>query len=513
VCGIIGITNIDNVVEELYMGLIRLQHRGQDACGIHTFDGRKVNVRKGKGYVKDVFKDVDCFRRLVGRSGIGHVRYATVGEGTDEDIQPFYESLFFLASMAHNGNLTNFSELKERYGTIASGCDLEAILKVAHTHAVAKSVAHEDTSRITLPERIDTSSDVALDIVLDSVKKVMDTCEGSFSVISNIAGLGMMGFKDPYGIKPLAVAKKSTPKGTAYCFASEDVVFQMPLDYDFIKEIGPGSVFLVTDDGKVIEQNLVKKQYVPNFCSFELIYFASSVSKIDGVSVSEYRYQLGKRLGKSFNETNSLPINDFICSHIPSAPKRGAAGFSESTGIPEREVFLRNTYVGRGFILPDRKSREDNAAMKLAIDFSVLEDAKYVVLIDDSIVRGDTSSIIVDRLRKECRKMGLPLEKILLGVLAPPNAFPCVYGIDMPVDKEMIYAKEGSVEGVKKYIGVDHLFYNGPQVIHDVLSKLKDGKQSAMCDACFSGNYPTCISHEEIERLKEERLAEKGSEY
>ncbi|MFH1064753.1 MAG: amidophosphoribosyltransferase [Candidatus Woesearchaeota archaeon] len=508
-CGIIGITGIDDVVQELYAGMIALQHRGQDACGIHTFSD-KINVKKGRGLVQEVFNQ-DNITTLRGDSGIGHVRYSTVGTGTDEDdIQPFYESLFFISSMAHNGNLTNFSELKDMYGNIASGCDLEAILKVFHTHAVGSAMSLEREG--SFPVKIDICSDVSIDMVFDSIKKVMETSQGSYSVIANLPGLGMMGFKDPYGIKPLAVARKSVPRGTAFCFASEDVAFQIPLGYDFIKEIGPGSVFLATTDGRVIEKSIVDKKVGPKPCIFELIYFASQTSILDSVSVSEFRYQLGKELGTSFMDDDAFDREGVICAPVPSASERGAAGFSDATGIPLRDVFVRNAYLRRGFILPDKSAREYNAALKLPIDFSVLRDARYVILIDDSIVRGDTSRIIIERLRTECSKRALPLEKVGFGVLAPPNAFPCVYGIDMPVDKELIYAKSGDLESVRKYIGVDHLMYNRIEVLDWVLSRLK-GEGSGMCNACFSGVYPTGISHQEIDRLKQERLADKGSDY
>ncbi len=508
-CGIIGITGVDNVVEELYAGLIALQHRGQDACGIHTFDG-KVNVKKGKGLVQEVFSRKNM-QRLKGSSGIGHVRYATVGCNDEDDIQPFYESLFFFASMAHNGNLTNFSELKRRYGTIASGCDVEAILKVFQTHAVSSQMS--GTSMVRLPARIDTASDVSIDLIVDSVRKVMEECEGSFSAIGNIQGFGMIGFKDPYGIKPLSVAKKDAGKGKAFAFASEDVVFQMPLNYDFIKEVEPGSLFIAMEDGRVIERKLVDKERSPRSCIFELIYFASQCSSINSASVSEYRYQLGKELGNEWL-SNNLPSGDnVICAAVPSASRRGAVGFADVTGIALRDVFVRNNYLRRGFILPNRSEREYNAALKLPIDFSVLEDADYVVLIDDSIVRGDTSKIIIERLRAECAKRELPLKKVGFGVLAPPNAYPCVYGIDMPVDKEMIYAKEGSIDGVRKYIGVDDLLYNRNGTLSKVLDKVRGENGSTMCDACFSGNYPTGISQEKINLLKQERLADKGSDY
>jgi amidophosphoribosyltransferase len=485
-------------------------------------------VKKGLGHVTDVLKERHL-RQLTGNSAVGHVRYATVGAGGD--IQPFYESEFFSASLAHNGNLTNFSVLRDQFGNFASSCDLEAILKVLHTNMISgwikRQVGDEleryadvlsggDVRRaldgFEVPVSIDLKSDVAIDSVLASVLKVMEACEGSFSVVGNIPGLGMMGFKDPHGIKPLVVGKKKVGERTAYAFASEDVAFQMPLDFDFIKEIEPGSVFIALEDGRTIDRVLVPgREHTP--CIFEWIYFASPCSSIDGVSVSEYRYQLGKMNGHAYRKVMSNGAGKTVCCHVPSAAKRGAEGFAAVTGIPIRDVLVRNNYMQRGFILPDRASREYNAMLKMPIDFSVLRGVETLVIIDDSIVRGDTSMQLVDRIRRETAKRGLPLRNIYFISMAPPNAHPCVYGIDMAVDTELVAAKLGRVDAVRKYIGVDYLQYQELPALGSVLGKLRGESNPSYCDACFSGRYPTGISSEQILRIKQERLADKGSDY
>jgi len=531
-CGIIGITGIDNVVEELYAGLISLQHRGQDACGIMTFDEvkHKYRPRRGHGLVRDVVEKKHL-QRLRGRSGIAHVRYATVGDGSEDDIQPFYESSRFLASMAHNGNLTNFSGLKSRYRNIGSGCDVEAILKVFHTNVETKfdktetwnhlksmfitdvplRYASEDMD-FELPPTIDVSSDAAIDMIFSSIRKVMETCDGSYSVITHIPGLGMLAFRDPYGIKPLVIGKKKTDIGFAYAFASEDVAFQMPLDYQFLKDLDAGSAFLVKEDGTVIERSIMNSRKA-HPCIFEWIYFASPCSTIGGVSVSEYRYQLGKEHGLSWKK-NDLPTGKgVVVAAVPSASKRGAAGFSDSAGIPLREVFVRNNYMHRGFILPDKDSREYNAALKLPIDLSALKGVESLVIVDDSIVRGDTSPGLIKRLRREMVKKDLPLKNIYFLSLAPPNLYPCVYGIDMSVDNELIAARLGSTDAVRRHIGSDYLIYQEVPVLGKVLDKLSGCGGSTYCDACFSGKYPTGISPGDIERIKQDRIADKGSDY
>jgi len=494
-CGIIGITGVKGVVKELYQGMITLQHRGQDACGIVTFDN-KFLLKKGNGLVKEVFNKKHL-QRLCGSSGIGHVRYATVGDGDVEDIQPAFLDGRFFISMAHNGNLTNFADLKRRFKTIRSGCDLEAILKVFYNE---------------FPRGIDFTSNEAIDAVFDTVKKVMEICKGSYSVITHIPGLGMLGFKDPFGIKPLIFGRKQTAEGPAYAFASEDISFQLPLGYDLIKDLEPGSAILVTESGAVVEKKIIPS-WISFPCIFEWIYFAMGCSSLLGVSASEYRYQQGKELAYEYTKLKYPTGDKVICTEIPSASERGAAGFSEAIGIKYRKVFIRNNYVGRGFILPDKESRTNNAMLKLPIDFSVLRDVEYLILVDDSIVRGDTSKAVIERIRKETAKRGFPLKEIYFLSMAPPNKFPCVYGIDMSVDKELIASRAANIEEIRDYIGVDHLIYQKREVLGKILAKLVGKEGVTFCDACFSGNYPTGITKEDIERIKQERIRDKGCEY
>jgi amidophosphoribosyltransferase len=496
---------------------------------MHTHDGERFYVKKGRGLVSDVFGE-EHFARLKGRVAVGHGRYATAGSGDDRDIQPFYESSRIAMSMAHNGNLTNFADIKRRFGNFASDCDLEGVLKVAHTHLVSESMKREmlaeigrleansasdiraALSSLELSSRVDTASDVTIDLLFGAVRNVMDVCQGSYSVIAYIPGVGLLGFKDPYGIKPLVVGVKSTDKGPSYAFASEDVAFQLPLGYDFIKEIGPGSAFLARDDGRVIERTIVDG-FPHSPCIFEWIYFASEASRIGGVSVSEFRYQLGKENGRQYLERVPRDVGRVICSYIPSSPERGAEGFSHVTGIPRRKLVIRNNYMKRGFILPDKHSREENSMLKLPIDFSVLEDVDTLIILDDSIVRGDTSMSFISRLRSEAAKRELPLKNIYMVVLAPPNRYGCYYGIDMAVRQELIASRLGSVEAVKEHIGVDYLQYQELDTLGKVLWKLTGRPGVTYCDACFSGNYPTGLTMADIERVENERLADKGSDY
>ncbi|MBW2964932.1 hypothetical protein KY363_05745 [Candidatus Woesearchaeota archaeon] len=527
-CGIIGIQGIDDVVNELVGGLIHLQHRGQDACGIHTSDDQgRIYVKKGLGLVQEVLKE-EHFRRLRGSSGIGHVRYATVGAGDSADIQPFYESGFFIASLAHNGNLTNFSDLRDNQLCLASGCDGEALLKVVHSNTVSLmlkdrlaasfAASGQDSvesviESLQLPTRFDMSSDCAVDAVLEAIRGLMSVCQGSYSAVMNIPGFGMLGFKDPYGIKPLSVATKQTGKGTAFCFASEDVAFQLPLGFDFVEELAPGSAFLAMKDGRVIKRKF-SSVTKPHLCIFERIYFASVCSSLFGVSTSEFRFQSGKLNGQAYLDAGFPVGAGTIFSPVPSASERCGAGFCEVTGIQSRNVYVRNNYMKRGFILPHRKAREYNAMLKLPIDFSVLKNVENLVLGDDSVVRGDTSRNIVYRVRDEAKRRGLPLKNVYLVVMAPQNLHPCPYGIDMPVDKELIASKMGGDRArIAEYIGVDGLLYMGVPVLGRILSKLSKDSDPKYCDACFSGIYPTGLTAQDIERLKNERIADKGSEY
>ena len=531
-CAILGIQGIENVAIELINGGIALQHRGQDSCGITTY-GEKFHTKKGFGLVQKVFNEAHI-KRLKGNSGIIHLRYATVGSGDEEDIQPFSSDSFLLLSMGYNGNLTNFTRLKEEYGTIGSGCDVEAIQKVLHTEMVTRNLESEVASGLTrlpgsalfnggmeeamhsldIPHNVNLSADNAIDHLFESITKVLKVCSGSYSVISHIPGLGMFGFRDSYGIKPLVIGKKTTSNGIAFAFSSETVAFQMPLGFDFIKDVDAGSVFLATEDGRIIERQLVESTNAYP-CVFELIYFASPCSVINGISVSEFRYQLGKYLGEDYLTAN-LPTGDnVVCCGIPSAPERGAYGFSEITEIAKRDVLVRNNYLKRGFILPDREAREYNAMLKMPIDFSALGNAEYLVLVDDSIVRGDTTKSIIHRIKTEAKKRSLPLKEVIIVSLSPENKYPCVYGIDMAVDKELIAGKLDSVEEVRDYIGADRLLYQQIERLMQVRKKLLKGNSGGCshCDACFSGNYPTGLTPKDIERIKQERLSDKGSDY
>jgi amidophosphoribosyltransferase len=497
-CGILGITGIDHVVEELYTGLIALQHRGQDAAGIITFSDN-FHVVKDSGLVQNVF-DSASLDKLKGSSGIAHVRYSTVGEGDPNDAQPFKKTLPFAASMCHNGNVTNYTALREDSVYMDTKCDVEAILNI-FMHGVYRQFPVDHVLKV-IPE----------EAVFNAVGRVLDKVEGSYAVLSYVPKVGMLAFRDVYGIKPLEIGMKETKDGPAYCFSSETVALDA-LGYDYMGSVGPGEGVIVTKDRKLVRKQVREpKAFSP--CIFELIYFARPSSIIEGVSVSGFRYQLGKVLAE---RARMLQCADGSCSlldgidivtDVPSTATRGALAFAESFGLKYRPMFDKNNYIGRSFIESSDVERERAAILKFAVDMGLLNDMSgrvkrgiRMVKIDDSFVRGITNRIVNEYLRST----GM-VERIVDGSLSPRIEWPCPYGIDMQIKQEFV-ARGRTDEGVAKEIRADLALYTTLEMLSSVANKF--GRHS-YCEACFSGNYPTGITDEDLKRIERERVAAKN---
>lgn len=463
-CGIFGaVTQKENVALEIYEALTMLQHRGQDSAGMVTFDGRYFHARKSSGLVREVFRKND-FKKLVGASGIGHVRYPTAGTLDVTAAQPFFVNSPFGMYLIHNGNLTNTKELHKKVTGkyrrhLLSDSDSELLLNVL-ANALYKILKEN--------EGIDP-----IEAVFDAVCMTMDRIRGGYAVIVVIDKVGVLAFRDPHGIRPLTYGKRGTKE---YAFASEDIAFA-PIGFKQVQDIEPGEAVLATFDGKLHKRECIKGEKHP--CIFEYIYLARPDSMIDGISVYRTQMALGTALSKQIKKSK-IKVDSVI--PVPDSSRPAALEIAKALRVNYREGLVKNRYVGRTFIMPDQKKRERSVRRKLnaiPIEFR----GKSVLLVDDSIVRGTTMKQIVQM----CRDVGA--KKVYVASAAPPVRYPNVYGVDMPTRGELI-AHGRTTNQVAHAISADKLFY---QTIEDT--------QKAACyekagithfeDSCFTGTYIT----------------------
>jgi len=464
-CGIIGIFNTSGqpVFEQIYRGLHAIQHRGQDAAGILTFSNR-FHLVKGPGLVRDVFKEREQ-QILKGNQGLGHVRYPTVGKRTWEDAQPFWSGTPFGIGIGHNGNLSNFFFLKEHFrenhnSLINSDCDVEALLAL-----LGEELLRQGSAALTVKG------------IFRAIKGVLQRAQGAYSVVGIIANRGMFAFRDPHGIRPLVTGTRvGAGGGTDLCFASESVVLDL-LDFHNTQNLLPGEAVFVENDGTVHKEVVLSRIQSP--CIFEYVYFARPDSFIEGISVYKTRQRLGERLAEKWAKTGRKAD---VVIPVPESSTTAAAALANCLGLPYREALVKNRYVGRTFIMPRNAARQDSVRLKLnAIQIEF--DGKDVLLVDDSIVRGNTSRSIIEMARKAGAR------KVYMASYSPPLKDPCVYGIDMSTKGEFV-AKERSVDQVAQAIGADHLVY---QELDDLLAAARAGNDEIehFCTACFTGVYPT----------------------
>jgi amidophosphoribosyltransferase len=461
-CGVVGIYNSDDVAYELYDALIVLQHRGQDAAGIGVWDGEHFNIHKDLGLARDVF-DPEDFSQMPGNIGIGHLRYPTVGGCNVRDAQPFWRSAPYGILMAHNGNLINNRKLTKRLAEeelvlVNSTCDVEVIM-----HFFAKALRRQGPGEKLQPEQ-----------VFAALKEVYGKISGGFFVVAYIAGQGMLAFRDPHGVRPGMFGKRETSLATDYIFASESVALEL-LGFEQVSDVAPGEAVFIDNDRKVHREIVAGKQHTP--CIFEYVYFARPDSIIDGASVYKSRLHMGKKLARQIKEAE---IDIDVVVPVPETSRSTAVALAHEIGVKMREGLIKNRYIGRTFIMPGQKVRKKSIRHKLTPNVPELV-GKNVLLVDDSIVRGNTSRKIVEMVREAGAK------KVYFASAAPPLTHPCLYGIDLPSRKEYI-ATDLSVEEIGKAIGVDGLFY---QTLEDLVGAVKYGDLQKFCTACFDGDYPT----------------------
>ena len=447
-CGILGLYSHKPVVAELYDGLIHLQHRGQNAAGILTYN-KQFHLKKGAGYVRDVF-DEHNMERLEGNWGIGHTRYPTAGSRHSvEDAQPFTLHSPYGIAMVHNGDLTNHQALKEELAAkdrrhCNSGSDLEVIL-----HVFASKL--DDLN----PE------DDIFENICKAVESVFDRARGAYSVVGIIAGKGMFAFRDPHGIRPFVCGTRQNPDGTTdYIFSSENTMYY-PLGFKFQGNVQPGEIIYINKKGEMMSRVLRKEIFTP--CIFEYVYLARPDSIINNVSVYHSRLRMGQNLAKRWLEKYP-DIKPDVVIPIPFSSNTAALAMAHELDIRYSEGLYKNPFVGRTFIMPGQEKRRKSVLQKLSPQEMEIA-GKNILLVDDSIVRGTTSKEVVKLVRNAGAK------KVYFASACPPIKYPDFYGIDMPTKAELIAANK-TEEEIREHIGADILLYQTiPDLVEAVIRR------------------------------------------
>ena len=456
-CGVFGMYDMNggNVANSIYYGLFALQHRGQESCGIAVTDtkGKKgsYHVYKGMGLCNEVFTP-EILENLKGNVGVGHVRYSTAGSSTRENAQPLVLSYVKgILGMAHNGNLVNAPQLRE---------------ELAYTGAIFQTtIDSEVIAYLIARERIKTSS------VEEAIGNTMNKLQGAYSLVV-MSPRKLVGARDPQGFKPLCIGKRAN----TYILSSETCALDT-IGAEFVRDVEPGEIVTISSDGITSDKSRCVREKQAR-CVFEYIYFARPDSVFDGVGVYESRIKAGRFLAMD------EPVEADIVVGVPESGNAAALGYAMESGIPYGVAFVKNSYVGRTFIKPKQSSRESAVRVKLNVLRSAVE-GKRVIMIDDSIVRGTTSSLIVNQLREAGAK------EVHLKVSAPPFLHPCYFGTDIPNEQQLI-AHNRTVDEICKVIGADSLSY----LRMDRLKELSDGLP--ICTACFSADYPIEPPKEDI---------------
>ena len=476
-CGVVGIISNKPVNQDIYDALTLLQHRGQDAAGIITWDENGLHARKSNGLIRDVF-DQDHMEKLEGNVGMGHVRYPTAGGAQSSEAQPFYVNSPYGICLAHNGNLTNYDELAELLRTkdrrhLNTHSDSEVLLNV---------FAHELQSRV--------NGKPTEKNIFDAVDALHKRCKGGYAVVVMIVGYGIVAFRDPNGIRPLILGKRSNGNKIDYMIASESVALDVT-QFQIDRDVKPGEVIFIENNGK-LHSRIYSGETSYSPCIFEFVYFARPDSVIDNISVYKARLRMGEELAGQI--VRQWPDNDIdVVIPIPDTSRTAASQVAYNLGVKYREGFIKNRYVGRTFIMPGQEERDNSVRRKLnAIDLEF--KGKNVLLVDDSIVRGTTSKQIIKLAREAGAK------KVYFASAAPPVRYPNVYGIDMPAAKELI-ANNKSIAEIKEAIGADHLIYQDLDGLIRAVSH-DNSSITGFDDSCFSGKYITDdITAEYLEKL------------
>ena len=468
-CGVIGLLGQGPVNQAIYNGLTVVQHRGQDAAGIITSDNEQVFLRKDNGLIRDVFH-TRHMRHLAGNMGIGHCRYPTAGSSSPAEAQPFYVNSPFGLALSHNGNLTNAAELRESLFRE----DLRHLNTNSDSEILLNVLAHELNAVLGRRQVKLGPRDV-----FKAVEGVFRRCRGAFAIVGMIVGGGILAFRDSYGIRPLVYGTRRTEQGMEHMIASESVALDV-LGFDLRGDVKAGEAIYVDYQGTVHRQICATKT-ASTPCIFEYVYLARPDSIIDGIAVHKTRLRMGEKLAhKLMREWPDRDIDVVI--PIPDTSRTAALQMSYELGLKYREGFIKNRYIGRTFIMPGQEQRQHSVRQKLnAIELEF--KGKNVLLVDDSIVRGNTSTQIIQMAREAGAR------KVYFASAAPPVRFPNVYGIDMPDAHELVACGRDEQE-VCKEIGADRLIY---QDLQDLVDAAHEGNPSIQRfeTSCFSGDYIT----------------------
>jgi amidophosphoribosyltransferase len=468
-CGIVGILDSERVNQQLYDGLTVVQHRGQDAAGIITSDGKRVFLRKDNGLVRDVFHTRHMVE-LKGNMGIGHTRYPTAGCDSRAEAQPFYVNSPFGLALAHNGNLTNAEPLREELFKQ----DLRQLNTTSDSEILLNIFAHELRDAIGGSSLRPDAGDI-----FQAVSGVIERCQGAYAVVAMIVGVGIVAFRDPYGIRPLIYGTRENKNSTAHMFASESVALDV-IGYERERDVAPGEAIFIDIEGKVHKQVCAANSRY-NTCIFEYVYLARPDSIIDDVSVYKSRMEMGKMLGKKL--LRQWPEHDIdVIIPVPDTSRTAALEMAKDMRVSYREGFIKNRYIGRTFIMPGQAERKKSVRQKLNAIEAEFQD-KNVLLVDDSIVRGTTSSKIIELAREAGAR------KVYFASAAPPVRFPNVYGIDMPSVSELV-AHNRSDEEICQKIGADKLLYQDIEDMVEAVSSCNP-QLKEFDTSCFSGEYIT----------------------
>ena len=462
-CGVFGVYNHEDSAALTALGLHALQHRGQEAAGIVTFDGKKFISERHPGLVSDNFTKTSVINRLVGNSAVGHNRYSTTGATIQRNIQPFFADLWGGGfAISHNGNITNALSLRDeliRKGSIfQSTSDTETILQL---------VARSDADR-------------TLDRLVDALMQI----SGAWALVV-LTNKKLIGARDPFGIRPLVLGELDGAK----ILASETCALDI-IGAKFVREIEPGEIIVITEDGEESIKPFPNARLRP--CIFEYIYFSRPDSMLDGKSVYECRKSFGKNLAKE------CPAKADIVVPVPDSGVPAALGYSEESKIPFELSIIRNHYVGRTFILPTQSNRQSSVKLKHNPDRGSIK-GKSVVLIDDSVVRGTTSVKIVELMREA------GASEIHMRIACPPIKYPDFYGIDTP-ETEQLLASNKSLEEMCKYIGADTLGFLSLDGLYQSMGykKGRNNDNPEYTDHCFTGDYPTNLNDYKNEKIQEQ---------
>lgn len=475
-CGILGLLDPGkSVATDLYRGALALQHRGQDGAGLVTFEHRFHRI-SGLGLLNDVFRFKDL-ASFPGSLGLVQLRYATAGDGSAEEVQPFVTSFPHGLALVHNGNLTNDASLrqlleKRGYRRVNSLSDSETLL-----HVFADALTRQRALELSgVPMSAQPPQQPGAEDLFEAARLTMMTCQGAFSVVMMIADRGLLAFRDPHGIRPLCLGRD----GSRVAFASESVALDV-LGIDLERDLEPGEAVFVDLQGQLSSRNLLPAR--PAHCVFEYIYLARPESVLDGRSVSAVRERLGQCLASRCRRASQLDV----VLDVPSSAEDAAIAFAQELDLPYRKGIRKNPYSQRSFIAANQALRVGMVGTKFLFEKRVIA-GKRVAVIDDSIVRGTTARRLVESLRRQ------GAWEVSFFSASPPVRFPCVYGIDMAVSSELAAASR-SPEQMTRDIQVEELQFQTLADMEDCLDGL------ALCTACFSGQYPTAIDDEEMAQL------------